>query len=212
MKKKAIIFGATGFIGSYLLDELLNNSDYELVTVVIRKELNRSHPKLKILQGDYDRLPDMKENIIADDIFITLGTTKKNTPNQDDYPVLAAKIAKENGARSVFLVSAVGANVSSNLFYPRTKGEVERDIIALDLDHTHIFRPSMLMGTRKENRPLEKFIIKIWGIVNLLLIGKQLKHYRGIDGKDVAKAMNNAAKNQTEKVKFYYWNEMNDLI
>jgi uncharacterized protein YbjT (DUF2867 family) len=152
--KKAIIFGASGFVGSYLLDELLNNADYEQVTAVVRKNLNINHPKLKKLIGDYNSLPNIKEDFEADEIFITLGETH-------DYPVLAAKIAKEKGAKSVFVLTAVGANVKSGISYVKTKGEIERDIIALDFKHTHIFRPSMIMGNRKENRPLEKIIMKI---------------------------------------------------
>ena len=204
--KKAILFGASGFIGSYLLDELLNNADYDQVTVVVRRKLNINHPKLKMLTGDYHSLPDLKEDIMANDVFITLGTTKKNTPDQKeyyridhDYPVLAAKMAKEKGATAVFLVSAVGPNADSAIFYIKTKGETERDIIALDYAHTHIFRPSMLLGNRKENRPLEKVLIKIWPVINALLIGK-LKKFRGMEGKNVARAMDNAAKNPSGKV------------
>src|ERR1022692_916405 len=165
--KKAVLFGASGFIGSFLLEELLNNTEYEQVTIVVRKPLNLNHPKLKTLIGDYSSLPGLKEHIVADEIFIALGTTLKNTPDKaeyyqtdHDYPVLAAKIAKEKGAKSVFVLSAVGANANSTIFYVKTKGETERDIIALDFEHTHIFRPSMLMGNRKENRPLEKIVIK----------------------------------------------------
>jgi len=217
--KKAVLFGASGFIGSYLLDELLNNSDYGQVSIVVRKNLNINHPKLKILTGSFHSLTELKENIAADEIFITLGTTKKNTPDKNeyyrvdhDYPVLAAKIAKEKGAKSVFVVTAVGANANSSIFYIKTKGETERDIIALDFEHTHIFRPSMIMGNRKENRPLEKVLIKMWAVVNRLLIGKQLTKYRGINGKDIAKAMINAAKSQSEKMKIYHWKEMNDML
>jgi uncharacterized protein YbjT (DUF2867 family) len=213
--KKAILFGASGFIGSYLLDELLGNADYERVTIVVRKGLNINHPKLKTVIGDYHSLPDLKEDIVADEIFIALGTTKKRTPNRDeyyqidhDYPVLAAKIAKEKGAGSVFVVSAVGANAQSGIFYVRTKGETERDIIALNFDHTYIFRPSMLMGSRKEERPMEKILIAIWSIINPLLPGK-LSKYKGITGAAVAKAMVDAAKNQSEKVRIYHWKEMN---
>ncbi len=115
--KKAVLFGASGFIGSFLLEELLNHSEYEQVTIIVRKPLNINHPKLKTLIGDYHALPDLKENIVADEILITLGTTLKNTPDKDeyyhvdhDYPVLASKIAKERGAKSVFIVTAVGAN------------------------------------------------------------------------------------------------------
>ena len=215
--KKAILFGASGFVGSCLLDELLNNPDYSDVTVVVRKSLNVSHPKLRILIGDYATLPGLKEQIDADDVFITLGTTKKKTPDEKlyyqidhDYPVLAAKIAKEKGAKAVFVVTAVGANAGSGIFYVRTKGETERDIIALDLEHTFIFRPSMILGERKESRPLEKVLIRVFRVINPIFgSGK----YRGIEGKDIARAMNNAAAGrQTEKVKVYQWKEMNELL
>lgn len=216
--KKAILFGSSGFIGSCLLTNLLADAEYEQVTIIVRKNPGINHPKLKTVIGDYAALPSLKESIIADDVFITLGTTKKNTPNQDeyyqvdhDYPVLAAKIALENGAQSVFIVTAVGANANSGVFYIKTKGEVERDIIALGFPHTHIFRPSMIMGNRKESRTLEKALVKLFGIINPLFIGSMNK-YRGITGEDVARAMQNAARHQTEKVKFYEWRDMNALL
>lgn len=192
----------------------MNNPGYEQVTIVVRKRLSVDHPKLKTVIGDFRSLPGLRKDMVADEIFIALGTTKKNTPDRNeyyqvdhDYPVLAAKMARENGAKSVFVVTAVGADAGSGVFYIRTKGETERDIIALDFDHTHIFRPSMLLGSRKERRPLEKVLQKIWPVANLLLLGK-LNRYRGIDGKDVARAMSRAAGHQTEKVKIYHWEEM----
>ncbi|MEP7323551.1 MAG: NAD(P)H-binding protein [Saprospiraceae bacterium] len=221
--KKAILFGASGFIGSLLLQELLNNNEYEQIKIVVRnpegfRDQNITHPKLKTLIGDYHSLPQLKEDIKADEIFIALGTTKKHTPDEKeyyqidhDYPVLAAKIAKENGAKSLFVVSSIGANANSTIFYTKTKGELERDIIALGYEHTHIFQPSMLLGNRKENRPFEKIFITLFKLINFLFVGK-LNKYKGIDGKDVARAMNNAAKNQTEKVKVYQWKEMNSLL
>ncbi|MCE7064917.1 NAD(P)H-binding protein [Dyadobacter sp. CY326] len=212
--KKAILFGASGFVGAYLLEGLLNDPDYAQVTIVVRKNLNVSHPKLKTLIGDYQSLPALKNEIVADEVFIALGTTKKNTPDEKmyyqvdhDYPVLAAQIGKERGAKSVFLVSAVGPNPDSSIFYIRTKGETERDIIALDLPHTHIFRPSMIMGNRKESRSMEKTFINIFSVINPLLLGG-LKKYRGIEGKDIAKAMIAAAKKPADKVKIYEWEEM----
>jgi uncharacterized protein YbjT (DUF2867 family) len=217
--KKAVVFGASGFIGSHILDELLNNPDYGQVTVVVRKNLEIHHPKLKMVTGDYNSLRSVKESIVADEIFIALGTTKKHTPDEKeyykvdhDYPVLAAKIAKDNGAGSVFVVSSIGANAKSNVFYIRTKGEMERDIIALDYAHTNIFRPSMLLGDRKENRPMEKIFMNIWSAISPVLVGENLKRYRGIDGKDVARAMVKAAKNKSEKVKIYQWKEMMELL
>ena len=213
--KKAILFGASGFVGSHLLDELLNNPTYERVTIVVRKAIALSHPKLTMLIGDYHSLPGLGEALSADNIFIALGTTKKNTPDKDeyyqvdhDYPVLAAKLAKEHGATSVFIVTAVGANPESGITYVRTKGETERDIIALDFQHTHIFRPSMILGTRRENRRMEKTLIGLWSFINPILPAK----YKGMDGKDIAKAMNRAAQEQTEKVRIYHWKEMNSLL
>ena len=219
MSKTAILFGSTGFIGSYLLQELLNNNDYEQITIVVRKPQNITHPKLKTLIGDLHTLPQLKENITADEIFIALGTTKSQTPDEKayyqidhDYPVLAAKIAKATGAKSIFIVSSIGANVNSSVFYTRTKGEVERDIIAIDFDHTHIFEPSMIMGNRIQSRPsYESILMKTFKVLNPLFIGA-LDKYKGIDGKDVAKAMNNSAKIQTEKVKIYQWKEMKSLL
>ncbi|HTI12507.1 MAG TPA: NAD(P)H-binding protein [Puia sp.] len=215
--KKAILFGASGFVGSCLLDELLNNADYSAVTVVVRKDLSVSHPKLRTLIADYAALPGLKEQIEADDVFITLGTTKKKTPDQKlyyqidhDYPVLAARIAKERGAKAVFVVTAVGADAGSGIFYVRTKGETERDIIALGMEHTHIFRPSMIMGNRKESRPLEKVLIGLFRVINPIFGSGR---YRGIEGKDIARAMNNAAgERQMEKVKVYQWKEMKELL
>ena len=151
--KKAIIFGSSGFVGSHLLSELLNSPEYEQVTAVVRKNLSISHPKLNTLIGDYRSLPALEPEISADEVFIALGATRATSPEREkyyqvdhDYPVLAARIAKARGAKSVFLVTAVGANPHSRVFYVRTKGETERDITALDFEHTHIFRPSMIMG------------------------------------------------------------------
>jgi len=149
---------------------------------------------------------------------LLLEPQKKNTPDKaeyyqidHDYPVAVATIARENGAKSVFVVTAVGANEKSGVFYIKTKGEIERDLIALNFDHTHIFRPSMLMGNRKEKRSFEKVLIKIWAAINPILISS-LNKYRGIQGKDVARAMLHAAKNESKKIKMYHWKEMNDLL
>ena len=217
--KRAVVFGSTGFVGSHLLNGLLNSSDYDQVTAVVRKSLNITHPKLRILIGDYDSLADLKSEIAADEINIALGTTKAKSPVEadyyrvdHDYPVLAARIAKERGAKSVFLVTAVGANANSKFFYVRTKGETERDVIALNFENTNIFRPSMIVGDRKENRSLiEGALTKFWPALNPLLTWKGGK-YKGITGEDVAKAMIKSAKNQTAKLKIYQWKEMHDLL
>lgn len=212
--KKALIFGASGLIGSHLLEMLLADPDYEQVTVVVRKKLPVQHAKLKMLIGDFNSVASLKSELIADDVFIALGTTKKTTPDQTqyyqvdhDYPVLAAKLALENGAKWVGLVSAVGADARSTVFYVRTKGEAERDIEALGYPKTGIFRPSMLLGNRQENRPMERAFMSFWPKLNPLLQGSW-NRYRGIDVQVVAAAMIRGAKNQKEKVKIYEWQDM----
>ena len=217
--KRAIVFGSSGFVGSHLLGELLNSSEYGQVTAVVRKSLNITHPKLKTLIAHYNSLADVKSEIVADEVFITLGTTKANSPNQadyyqvdHDYPVLAARLAKESGAKSVFLLTAVGANPNSKFSYVRTKGETERDVIALNFEHTYIFRPSMILGNRKQKRSqLEESLIGFWSALNPLLMWNADK-YKGITAEDIAKAMVKSAKNQTKKLKIYHWREMHHLL
>ena len=213
--KKAIIYGATGLVGSYILQKLLNNSNYEQIVVVVRKELTIHHPKLKLLIGDYSTFARLTDGLKVDEIFIALGTTRKKTPDNKiyyqidhDYPVSAAKIAKENGAQSVLLISAVGANAQSSFFYPRTKGQTELDIINLNFAHTHIFRPSMIMGNRIEHRPAEKIFQTLWKALNPLLHGK-INKYKGIEAEQIATAMINATQKPSEKINRYHWYEMN---
>ncbi len=214
----ALVFGATGFIGSHLLEDLVANPAYTRVIAVVRKPLALSHPKLTVLIGDLATLPALAPQLVADEVFIALGTTRAHTPDEadyykidHDYPVLAARIARENGARAVFLVTAVGANATSSVFYIRTKGEVERDIIALGFDHTHIFRPSMILGQRHEDRPRERLLIGVWGALNPLLMGPT-DRYRGLAGEEIARAMMLAARQPAGKLSIYHWREMAALL
>lgn len=215
--KKALVFGATGFIGSQLLPILLASADYDRVTIVVRRDPGLAHTKLVTLVGDLDSLPGLAARIDADDVFIALGTTKAKVPDEaayyridHDYPVRAAAVAQARGATGVFLVSAVGANPDSSVFYLRTKGEAERDIIALGIARTHIFRPSQLLGQREENRPRERFIIALWPAIDWLLVGGARK-YRGISGTDVACAMVRAASDAATGVRVHEWAEMKAL-
>jgi uncharacterized protein YbjT (DUF2867 family) len=216
--KKAILYGASGLVGSYILDNLLNNNNYEQVIIVVRKDLNIQHPKLKTLIGDFNSLPKVVKDIRADEVFIALGTTQKKTPDKKlyyqidhDYPIVAAKQAKENGARAVFLVSALGANAKSSIFYTKLKGETEQGIITLDLQHTYIFRPSIILGDRKESRPMEKVFIGIFKLINPLFVGS-LSKYKGIEAEDIAKAMVKSADQLDQKVKIVHWEEMTALL
>ncbi|WP_234707423.1 oxidoreductase [Rhodopseudomonas palustris] len=212
------MFGATGLIGSHLVRGLLDSPDYAEVIAVARRPLPLSDPKLTVLIGDRDALPALAPQLVADEVFIALGTTRKHTPDEaayyridHDYPVEAARIARRNGARAVLLVTAVGAKAASGQFYLRTKGETERDVIALGFDDTHIFRPSMLIGERAEHRPLERLFIALAHLVNPLLRGAA-DRYRGIDAADVAEAMLAAARTGAAGLGIYHWREMMALL
>ena len=216
--KKAIIYGASGLVGSHILKLLLNDNNYEQVIIVVRKDLGIRHSKLKFLTGDFSSLNNLAKNLAADEVYIALGTTQKKTPDRKeyyridhDYPVFAAELAKANGAKMVLLVSSVGANARSNVFYTGTKGKTEQDIIDLDFNHTYIFRPSMILGDRKEKRPLEKALQVIWKVINPLFIGP-LKKYRGSKAENIARAMINAADRLHDKVKILHWEEMTVLL
>jgi uncharacterized protein YbjT (DUF2867 family) len=171
-----------------------------------------------MLIGDFNTLSKVIEGIQVDEVFIALGTTQKKTPDKKlyyqidhDYPILAAKLAKENGAKAVFLVSALGANAKSSIFYTKLKGETEQGIISLNLEHTYIFRPSMILGDRKESRPMEKVFIGIFKLINPLFVGS-LSKYKGIEAEDIAKAMVRSAEQLDQKVKIVHWEEMTTLL
>jgi len=183
--KSAILFGASGLVGSSLLNQLLDNPAYNKVIIVVRKPLPVQHPKLTMVVGDYSSLPNLKPQLKADEVFIALGTTKKKTPDQNEY----YRIDHDY----------------------QTKGKVEADIMALGFDHTCIFRPSMLVGDRKESRPAERFFIGLFSILNPLLAGSW-KRYHSIHVKDLAAAMINAANDPTVTVKRYHWQDMRDKI
>src|SRR5690606_22190537 len=111
--KSAILFGATGLIGGHLLSELLDDPAYAVVIAVVRRDTGIKHAKLKQLFADYRSLADIKGQLVGNDVFCCLGTTKKKTPDLNeyyridhDYPLAAARYTKENGATSFLLVSA----------------------------------------------------------------------------------------------------------
>lgn len=195
MSKKAILIGATGLIGHNLLIKLLANENYKGVLVISRKALNINHPKLKVLIINFDELANYASEINGDDVFCCLGTTIKQTPDlvsyrkiDYQYPLDVANIAFANGATAYHLVSSMGADVKSKLFYSRTKGEVERDLQKIPFLSIHIYRPSLLDGNRKEHRSAENIFIGLMRLINPILIGP-LKKYRSIKIEKVADAM-----------------------
>lgn len=187
--RTALVAGSTGLIGSQLLDLLLQDGHYEKVIAISRKPLSIQQDKLVNVVCEIDQLPaDLK----ADDIFCCLGTTMKKAKTKAafravdfDAPLMLARVGKANGARQFLLVSALGANKNSSIFYNQVKGEVEEAIGAIGFDSYHILRPSLLTGPRQEQRSGEdaaKFFYKIlgWAIP---------AKYQAIDSIKVARAM-----------------------
>ncbi|MBD0384201.1 oxidoreductase [Paenibacillus sedimenti] len=193
--RTALVLGATGLIGEQLVKLLLQSEEYERVTVLVRASLPYSHPKLHIVIVDYARLEDFVEEIVGQDVFCCLGTTIKKAKTQEafrkvdlDYPVHIGQIAKRNGAEKYLLVSSIGANKHSRIFYSRIKGEAEEALAAVGFDQYHVFRPSALLGKRKDFRIREKVGILFFPVVSLFMVGP-LHKYKPIRADQVAYAM-----------------------
>ncbi len=197
--KTALVIGSSGLVGKQLIFQLLNNNNYQKVIALTRKDLVLAHPKLVQLIVDFNNIATIQQQLLADDVFCCIGTTKSKTPNQDQYtridhgiPLEIAQYAKSNGATQFVLVSAMGANEKSPVFYSRLKAKVETDLAAIGFDALQIIRPALLMGARTEFRLFEKIFQWLFKPINLLMIGP-LKAYKGIAAITVAKAMLNIA-------------------
>ena len=128
-----------------------------------------------------------------------------------DIPVHAARYCKETGCEQFLLVSAVGANKERSNFYLKLKGEAEEGVADSMVNSISIFRPSVIMGERKEKRTGESIGKIIMQPLSFLLAGK-LSRLKPIHGKDVARAMTEAAKRATPGVHYYEYNEMKGLL
>ncbi|MGI4803668.1 MAG: NAD(P)H-binding protein [Janthinobacterium lividum] len=204
MPNKVIVAGATGLVGSLLLEQLLHHHEFSEVLVLVRKQLPFQHEKLKQLVVDFDHLEDYQAEINGDAIFSCLGTTRKKTPDLNfyrkidhDYPVELAKIGAKNSIPQFHIISSVGANPNSFVFYTRLKGETEQDLKKTGLQSLYIYQPSFLTGNRKEKRFGERLGMKLAKLINLFLIGS-LRKFQSISAAVVAKAMlNQSLKNNS---------------
>jgi len=200
MSKTAIIAGATGLIGKELLDYLLaDNEVYSKVIAITRKPLANEHLRLENIVTGFEKLEEVAEQLQGDDVFCCLGTTMKKAGTKEkfrkvdfEYPLKLAEITKANGASQFSLISALGADKSSSVFYNQVKGEIEEAIANIGFETFHIFRPSLLMGKRNEDRVGEDAAKTIFKIFGFLFVGP-LKKYKAIKFDKVARAMHNIA-------------------
>jgi uncharacterized protein YbjT (DUF2867 family) len=195
MSKIALVFGATGMIGTYLLEELLKDTNYETVKAFVRKPLTIQHLRLKQIITDFHSLEAIKSELKGDALFCCLGTTIRNTPSKEgrrfvekEIPAQLAAIAADNKIPSYIIVSSIGASATASNFYLHTKGEMEEGVAQNKIRQIVFMHPSFLMGDRKEFRAAEGFFSVIMRLVSPLM-GGSMKKYRPVQGRTVAQAM-----------------------
>jgi uncharacterized protein YbjT (DUF2867 family) len=186
----ALLAGASGLVGGECLRLLVASRSYDRVIVLTRRDLGRSvrHRKVHQVVVEFDRLEDVREQLVADHVFCALGTTMKKAGSREkfrevdmDYPLKLARLCRSEGASHFSIVSALGASRSSPFFYSRVKGEVEAALQEMHWPSLAIFRPSVIAGDRGESRPFE-------------LVGEQLLKlapatWRPVPAADIAAAM-----------------------
>jgi uncharacterized protein YbjT (DUF2867 family) len=210
--KTALLAGATGLIGAQLMDALLASDYYREVRILVRRPLLKKHPRLTEIVFDFDH-PD-PGRVQADDVFCCLGTTMKKAGSKEafftvdyEYPMLIARLSRQNGARCFVIVTSMGADPESMFFYNRVKGEVEEDLREFDFERLHYVRPSLLLGHRQEKRLGEKTGEILMRILNPLMVGP-LRKFRAIDSAKVARAMLALAQQPDKGVHIHFSDEL----
>jgi len=212
MSGASLVIGSTGLIGKKLLFELAKK-DSEVIAIA-RRSINNLPENVSLLDINFDDFLENGSLPFCDHIYICLGTTIKKAGSQSefkkvdfDYCVSFAKKAREAGATKISLVSSVGANPFAKNFYLKTKGEVEEEIKKIDFQYINIFRPSLLLGRREENRFLEKIGQNLSSFINLFLIGS-LRKYKSIKSSNVAYCLANYQ--QSGGIKYLYFDDFNN--
>ena len=190
---KITIIGGSGLIGKQVIKLACKDDFFTQINAIVRSPLPHKDPKINELVIDFDDLSHQLKEIKARVLICTLGTTRKVTPDKKDYrkidleyTLCAAEMALKNGCEQIHLISSIGANEKSLVFYPALKGEIERLITQLPFKSTFIYRPSVLMGKRDSTRIIEYITQGFLSLINPLLIGP-LKKYRGISANEIAK-------------------------
>lgn len=211
-----VVLGYTGLTGGELVQQLLNDNTISSVSILVRKPVELSHSKLTVQVTDFNNLTNFRKKLGRGNcLFCCIGTTQSKVKGDKeayrkvdvDIPVNAAKMAMDAGFSTYLLVSAVGANAHSTNFYLKLKGEVEKEIAALNFHAFHTFRPSFLLGVRKEVRVGERIAKGAIKVLSFLLFGS-MKKYKGIYAKDVANAMVVAAKSDNNGMIVHHYADM----
>ena len=200
--RNALIVGATGLVGGFCLQVLLDDDHYSEIIALVRKPLLKTHRKLKTVTTTFDNLEFELSNIHADDVYCCLGTTIKKAGSQEAFKkidhtlvVTVAGLMKKQGAKQFLVISSMGADKDSKVFYNRVKGEMEAAIQALGYPCLRIIRPSLLLGPRKEFRLGEKIAALLIPLLKPFLLGA-LKKYRPVEAEKVAQFMVKIARDE----------------
>lgn len=195
--KSALIIGATGLVGNALLLQLLEDPDYARVTIFVRRTTGLQNPKLVEHIIDFGQTAIWADLVRGDVLFSALGTTRAQAGSTAaqrvvdyDYQFAFAQIAAKNHVGSYVLVSSVGADVRSNAFYMKMKGELERDVAQLGFAKSHILRPGPLTGPRAHPRMGEAIAVGLMKVINAVGL---LQKYKPITGEQVAIVMRKLA-------------------
>ena len=195
MPKTAIILGATGLTGGMLLQQLLEDDRYGKIKLFSRNSVEKKHPKIEEHLIDLFKLEEHKDKFTANEVFCCVGTTKKKTPDHNTYtkidrgiPVTAARLCKANNIDTFLVVSALGANPKSRVFYNRIKGKMEKEVLEQEIKNTYILQPSLITGERKESRSFEKVGKVMLNFINPFFLGT-LRKYKSISAESIARAM-----------------------
>lgn len=190
--RTAIVAGGTGLVGKELVNKLVESEEYSMVHLVVRNPSGKDHPKIIEHVIDFEKLYEFDPKCHIDDFFCTLGTTMKKAGSKEsfrkvdfDYVIYFAKVAKKLGSGCFCIVSAMGANPKSSIFYNRIKGEMERALKNLMLKKLIIIRPSLITGDRKEKRLGESFAVIVMKVFNPIIPAK----YRSVPATKIANAM-----------------------
>lgn len=193
--KTAILIGATGLVGAACLARLLDSPLYDRVIAVSRRPVPLRHDKLVRVETSFDLLSTALDGLVAHDAFCCLGTTIKQAGTKAEfhrvdygYVLEFAAACHRQGARHFLLVSALGANAHSPVFYNRVKGLLENEVAALGYERLSIFRPSLLLGDRHQVRPGEALGIRLAGLASPFLRGP-FSRLHPVAGADLGAAM-----------------------
>lgn len=214
---KAVLFGSTGLIGTNILRLLNSSNEFTSITSFVRKRSDIVPSKVKEIVTDFQNIEEYKDEFACDVCFISIGTTIKQAGSQEkfkevDYTFVfnIARLCKIMDVKSVLVVSSLGADPNSTVFYSRVKGEMERDVSKLELNSLYFFRPSLLLGDRKDFRIGEKVGEVVSGVFSFVFVGG-LKKYKPISAEIVAKAMLKMSLTFKTGIHYFESDEISDL-